>query len=121
MSFGIRAMIFGLGLLLFIIILELVRREKFREELSLAWFAVGIMLMASSVADKIIDPLARLLGIGYPPVLVFVWIIFCLILAMLYFSTVISDLKGKLKEISQKVALLEFEVDRGKTDAADKK
>lgn len=121
MSLGIRAIIFGLGLVLFIIILELVRREKFREELSIAWFAVGLILMASSVADKIIDPLARRLGIGYPPAIVFVWIIFCLILAMLYFSTVISDLKGKIKELSQKVALMEFEVDREKTDTSDKK
>lgn len=112
MSPGIRIIIFGMGVALFIAIFELVRRKRFREELSITWFAVAIALMASSVADKIIDPFAKRLGIGYPPALVFAWIIFCLILALLYFSSVISDLTGKIKELSQKVALLESEMDK---------
>jgi len=112
MSLGIRIIIFGMGVVLFIAIFELVRRKRFREELSIAWFAVAIALMASSVADKIIDPFAKRLGIGYPPALIFAWIIFCLIFALLYFSSVISDLTGKIKELSQKVALLESELDK---------
>lgn len=101
-----------MGLILFIAIFELVRRKRFREELSITWFAVAIALMASSVADKVIDPFAKRLGIGYPPALVFAWIIFCLILALLYFSSVISDLTGKIKELSQKIALLESEMEK---------
>lgn len=115
MSYGIRIIIFGLGMILFAIIFELVRRERFREELSITWFAVSLLLMISSVADKIIDPVARKIGIGYPPALVFAWIIFCLIIALLYFSAVISDLKGKIKELSQKIALMEFDLDKNKT------
>jgi len=116
MSLGIRIILFGLGVILFGIIFELVRRRRFREELSIAWFGVSLMLMASSFADKVIDPFARRLGIGYPPALVFAWIIFCLILALLYFSSVISDLKGKIKELSQKIALMELEIDKRDSD-----
>lgn len=94
------------------IIFELVRRRKFREELSLIWFIIGIAIMASSVADLIVDPLARKLGVSYPPALVFVWVIFLLILALLYFSAVISDIKSKVKELSQKIALLEFKLNK---------
>ncbi len=112
MSLGIRLILLGLGAILFVATFELVRRKRFREELSITWFAVAIALMASSVADKVIDPFAKRLGIGYPPALVFAWIIFCLILALLYFSSVISDLKGKIKELSQKVALMELEMDK---------
>ena len=112
MSVGIRIIILGMGITLFIAIFELVRRKRFREELSIAWFAVAIALMASSVADKIIDPFAKRIGIGYPPALVFAWIIFCLVLALIYFSSVISDLTGKIKELSQKIALLEAEMDK---------
>lgn len=114
MSIGIRLIIIGLGLALFVIIFELVRRKKFREELSIVWFIVSIAIIASSVADKIIDPLAVKLGIGYPPALVFIWVIFFLLLALLYFSMIISDLKSKLKELSQKVALIEHEISRDK-------
>lgn len=112
MSIGIRLLILGLGLVFFMIIFEMVRRKKFREELSVTWFIISIAIMASSVADKIIDPLARTLGIGYPPALVFIWVVFFLLLALLYFSLVISDLKGKVKELGQKIALIEHEVSR---------
>jgi hypothetical protein len=115
MSLPVRVIIFMLGLMLSAIIFELVRRKKFREELSLMWFTVGIAIMASSVADLIIDPVSRLLKIGYPPALVFVWVIFFLILALLYFSVLISDLKGKIKELSQKIALLEFKLTENHT------
>ncbi len=120
MSFGIRIILLGMGLVLFVAIFELVRRKRFREDLSITWFAVAIALVASSVADKVIDPFAKKLGIGYPPALVFAWIIFCLILALLYFSSVISDLTGKIKELSQKIALLESEMDRRSRGDDDK-
>jgi hypothetical protein len=118
MSFGMRIMLFVFGVILFAIIFELVRRRRFREELSIAWFWVAVVLMASSIADKIIDPFARRLGIGYPPALVFAWIVFCLILALIYFSSVISDLKGKIKELSQKIALLELEMENRDDDSS---
>jgi len=50
------------------------------------------------------------MGISYPPVLVFVIISFLLVLALLYFSVVGSDLKGKNKELSQKIALMEYKL-----------
>ena len=108
MSAGIRVLIFGLGLFLCLLVLELVRRKKFREELSLVWFVVGFAVVISSFGDLLIDPIARKLGVGYPPALVFVWIIFFLILALLYFSIIVSDLKSKIKNLSQKIAVLEF-------------
>jgi len=116
-----RLLILGLGIVLFSLIFELVRRKRFREELSIAWFAVALALMVSAVSDRIIDPIAHRIGIGYPPALVFVWIFFCIILALLYFSSVISDLKGKIKELSQKIALMEFQQNtaKGGTGAGD--
>jgi len=110
-----------IGIFLFIVILDLVRRKKFREELSLIWLMIGIGLILSSFADRIIDPLAFRLGISYPPSLVFMLIFFLLVLAMLYFSLVVSDLKSKNKELSQKMALLEYRVSKiakGETSAA---
>ncbi len=110
MGFGIRLTILLVGTVLFVIIFELVRRRKFREELSVIWLAIGLGLIMSSFADRVIDPLAFRLGITYPPALVFVIIFFMLVFAMLYFSLVVSDLKSKNKELSQKMALLEYRV-----------
>jgi hypothetical protein len=101
-----------MGIFLFMVIFELVRRKKFREELSIIWLVIGICLILSSFADRVIDPLAFRLGISYPPALVFMLIFFLLVFAMLYFSLVVSDLKSKNKELSQKMALLEYRLSR---------
>ena len=112
MALSIRVFIFLIGSFLFIMIFELVRRRKFREELSIIWLVIGVGLILSSFADLIIDPLANKLGISYPPVLGFVIISFLLVLALLYFSVVVSDLKGKNKELSQKIALMEYKLSK---------
>ncbi|HXX53532.1 MAG TPA: DUF2304 domain-containing protein [Thermodesulfovibrionales bacterium] len=108
MPFGMRIMIFVTGFFLFFAILELVRRRKFREELSLVWLLIGFGMILTSIADFVIDPIAIRLGISYPPSLVFMVIFFLLVLVVLYFSVVISDLKGRDKELSQKIALMEY-------------
>jgi peptidoglycan/LPS O-acetylase OafA/YrhL len=110
MALSVRIFIFLIGIFLFLMIFELVRRRKFREELSILWLLIGITVIFSSFADRIIDPLSHKLGFGYPPALVFVVISFLLVLALLYFSIVVSDLKGKNKELSQKIALMEYKL-----------
>ncbi len=111
MAFTLRIMILLIGLFIFLFILELVRRKKFREELSLIWIVIGIGLIFGSFADRIIDPLASMIGIHYPPMLVFLLISFLLIITTLYFSFVLSDLKSKIKEMAQKMALIEFKIE----------
>ena len=63
-----------------------------------------------SIIDKMLDPLAQLLEIHYPPIFAFMLMIIILIVALLYFSLVISDLKSKVKELTHKISLLEFEM-----------
>lgn len=110
MTFGVRLFIFLSGVILFTTILELVRRKKFREELSLGWLLVGLGLILSSFADLIVDPIAFKLGISYPPALAFIIVVLLLVLVMLYFSIAVSDLKGRTKELSQKIALMEYKL-----------
>lgn len=121
MSYGIRFLILLSGFFLFVLVFELVRRKRFREELSLIWFLVAFAVMAASVGDLIFDRFATTLGIGYPPALYFAWIVLCLIVTLLYYSVIISDIKSKLKELSQKIALLEYELktEREKSRGSD--
>jgi hypothetical protein len=112
MTFGIRLVIFLFGFFFFLTIFELVRRRKIREDLSIGWLLVGLGLVLSSFADKIIDPLAFRLGIHYPPAFAFVLVVLLLVVVMLYFSIVVSDLKSRNKELSQKIALIEYKLNR---------
>lgn len=110
MSIGARLFILVTGIMLFIVVFELVRKKRFREELSIIWLFFAIIVALGSVIDVIVDPLAKLLHIYYPPALVFVVITIFLIASLLYFSLITSDLKSKVKELTQKVAILEFEL-----------
>lgn len=117
MSLGFRLLIAGCGLILFVFIFALVRSGKLREELSISWFLIALALIFSSIADFVIDPLAIKLKIYYPPALIFALFLLLLVLAFLYFSVVISGLKGKVKELTQKIALMEFEIQNKKKNS----
>ena len=112
MSFNIRILIFLVGIFIFLLILDLVRKKKFREELSIIWLVVGVCLILSSGADLILDPIAAKLGIHYPPALILPILAVLFILVVLYFSIVVSDLKTKNKELAQKVALMEYKLNK---------
>ncbi len=110
MALSARIIIFLAGLGLFVIVLELVRKKRFREELSIMWLFLAVIIASGSVMDLVIDPLSKMLNIHYPPALVFMIVTFVLVISFLYFSLVTSDLKSKVKELTQKIALLEFEI-----------
>jgi hypothetical protein len=112
MSLSVRVFILMMGIFLFVTILELVRKRRFREELSIVWLLAGLGLILSSFADLIIDPLAFKLGFSYPPALVFMLAFFLFVVVILYFSAVVSDLTSKNKELNQKIALMEFKLGR---------
>jgi hypothetical protein len=112
MSLQVRLIIFCVGLGLFALVFSLVRRGRFREELSVVWLLIGVTAMLSSGADVVLDRVAAKLGIGYPPVLGFVMLFLVLVVGFLYFSVVASDLKSSLKELAQHTALLEYELKR---------
>jgi len=109
MPFTARLIILFAGIVFFLVVLELVRKKRFREELSIIWLFFALSIAVSSFLDKIIDPLAKILHISYPPAFAFMLISIVMIISLLYFSLVTSDLKSKVKELTQKIALLEFE------------
>jgi len=112
MPIAARIIILSAGIVLFIAVFELVRKKKFREELSIIWLFFALTIAAGSVIDLIVDPLARKLHIAYPPALAFLVISIVLIISMLYFSVVTSELKSRVKELTQRIAILEFEVSK---------
>ncbi|MBE2182052.1 MAG: DUF2304 domain-containing protein [Anaerolineae bacterium] len=109
--FGLIASVGGL-----ILIIELVRRGKLREDYSLLWLATGVVLIALTVSRPLLDQLASLLGvITYPPAAIFLVAIIFMLLILLHFSTALTKLARENKKIAQEMALLrqELEIARG--------
>lgn len=96
----------------FVFILELVRRRSLREEYSLLWLATAFVMILVSAWRDLLHGLSAVVGIAYPPNLLFLLASLFMGLMLLYFSTVITRLTQENKEIAQEVALLRYEIDR---------
>ncbi len=118
-----RAMIFGLaaslGGLLFV--LELVRRRRLREEYSLLWLATAVALLLLSVSRPLLDTLANLVGIFYPPSALFLVAIVFVLLILLHFSTVLTRLTQENKETAQQLAILRWQLEQTQKALATRK
>ncbi len=102
-------MILGsVGLLL--IVLELVRRRRLKEEYSLLWLLTAVVLLALSLWRSSLDLIAKLMGIFYPPTALFVVGFGFVLLLLLYFSTIISKLSGENSNLTQRLAILDWRV-----------
>jgi len=102
-------MILGsIGLLL--IVLELVRRRRLKEEYSLLWLLTAVVLLALSLWRSSLDLIAKLMGVFYPPTALFVVGFGFVLLLLLYFSTIISKLSGENSSLTQRLSILDWRV-----------
>jgi hypothetical protein len=102
-------MILGsVGLLL--IVLELVRQRRLKEEYSLLWLLTAVVLLALSLWSSSLDLIAKIVGIFYPPTALFVVGFGFVLLLLLYFSTIISKLSGENNNLTQRLAILDWRV-----------
>jgi hypothetical protein len=115
-----RAMLFGLvasiGALLFI--LELVRQRRLKEEYSLLWLATALVLLILSVSRPLLDTLASLVGIFYPPSALFLVAVVFILFILLQFSTALTRLSRENKEIAQQMAILKLELEQARKASA---
>jgi len=104
------AIVLAVGLLL--LVLELVRRRKLREEYSLMWVvtSVGVLLLAV-VGDPVVW-LSQLVGAANPASTLFLGALLFLLLLALQFSIRLSKLTYRNKALGQRVALMEEELRR---------
>ncbi|WP_416828558.1 DUF2304 domain-containing protein [Ectobacillus polymachus] len=112
MTIRLQALILIAVLIMFIQFINLLRKEKMELKYVLVWFAVLIGIAIVCLFPSIIDSVSSLLGIETPMnSLFFFGFIFvsCLLFSI---SVTISKLSVRVKELTQKVALYQFENDR---------
>jgi len=102
------AILLSVGLI--ILIFELVRRRKLREEYSWLWMLTGVVVFVLAIWHNLLLSISRLLGIALPASTIFLLGVFFLILINLYFSVKISTLASQVKELTQKQAILESHI-----------
>ena len=107
----------GIGLM---VIVELIRRGRLKEKYSLLWLFAGIILLIFSLSRGLLEYVSSLLGIYYPPSLLFLLAFLFLLLITLHFSVVISGLSDKNKKLAQELALLQQQMQEDMGRSSDK-
>jgi hypothetical protein len=97
-------------ILLFLALIELVRRHRLKERYSFLWFATSGVLLVFALRRDWLEDLAHLVGVYYPPTALFLLLVFFMLLILVHFSTVISGLLGDKQTLSQQLGLLEARV-----------
>jgi len=98
------------SLTLLLVILETIRKRRLREQYALVWLLTGFLLLLFSLWRDLLDRVSALMGIYYPPSALLLMLTGLLVLILLSFSIVVSSLSIKLTRLSQKLALLEWEL-----------
>lgn len=87
-------------------VVELIRRNRLKEKYSLLWLVSALVMLFFSVSRKSLEWISLLVGIQYPPSLIFILAFLFLVVINVHFSTVISELFEKNKDLTQEIALL---------------
>src|SRR5437588_1245004 len=106
---GTRVQIFavvGTGLV-FLTVLELVRRRRLLERYALLWLFSAFALLALAAWRGLLSDLAHAVGIYYPPSALFVIAFGFILVLLLHFSVAVSKLADQNKVLAQRLALLE--------------
>jgi hypothetical protein len=100
----------SISLLLLVVVLDLVRRQKLTEEYSFIWILCAVALLGFSIARRLLDRIALAIGIYYPPAALLLVLILFVFLASVSFSVVVSRQRQQIERLIEDAALLEAEV-----------
>ncbi|MNJ38210.1 hypothetical protein D3C77_330520 [compost metagenome] len=89
-----------------VVVLELVRRQRLREQYSLLWILFSIVLLTVSLNVSVMEWIADQLGVKYAPAVLFLFgLLFCFSL-ILHLTIVITKLTSQVLRLTQEVAIL---------------
>ena len=98
-------------------VLELVRRQKLREQYSLLWIFFSLILVIISLDVSFVEWVADRLGVKYAPAVLFLFgLLFCFAF-ILHLTIVITRLTTQVLRLTQEIAILkEREAPHGQND-----
>ncbi len=99
-----------------LVILELVRRRKLREEYSWLWLLTAGGMVVLSTWYGLIEKLSSLIGAATATTTLFLFGLLFLLLISVHFSIVISKLTLQVRRLTQEVAILAAERDAAQAE-----
>ena len=104
------SIIAGFSIVLIGVVLFNIRRAHIRVEYSVGWLGAAIVLLILSQSPWILGQLARFIGLNNVPVTLLLIVGALFLVVFFRFSVVMSDLKDANIALTQKVAILEYQI-----------
>ena len=104
----VTAVIFSLILVL--VIVQLIRKQKLREEYALAWLGASLMILLLSVFGGLVKIFAAFFAVSYAPTLALVLGLLFVLVVLLSQSVVLSAQADYIRDLAQQATLLEWRV-----------
>ena len=104
-------------------VIYLLVQRKINERNSLLWLLGALIILAFSTMPDLLQVLADLTGVEYPPTLLFLFSTLIILFILLFQSIQISVMQERLKELTQLVAIGQAQSvksDRGEEEHVDK-
>jgi len=110
----IQQQIFALlvSILIFVAVVDLVRKRRLREEYSVLWLATSVLMFVLVLRYEWLVALTTLIGAGLPTTTLFLGSIIFLMLLAVQFCIKISRLTDQVKNLSQENALMRQEIEK---------
>jgi hypothetical protein len=109
-----------ISIALLILVIELVRRRKLREEYSWLWLLTGIIILLFASWYDLLVYVTRLIGAGLPTSTLFFFSLVFLFLIAIQFSIRISQLANQIKNLVQENGLLKKRIDELEENVLEK-
>lgn len=93
------------GGIIFLFIIELIRRRLLREEYSWLWFLTGFVIFVLVTWYDLLRELSRLIGAKVVTTTLFLFALLFLISINIHFSIKISALANQVKDLAQELAI----------------
>lgn len=110
------AIIFSIVFIIFI--LNLVRKNKLDEKYSILWLFFGIIILIVSIFPRIIETIAGLFNVYYPPTLMLLFAILIIGAYIVHITMVITKQNKMIIKLTQELAIFKEKMsnDKGETN-----
>lgn len=99
------------SVVVFIFVVDMVRKRRLREEYSVLWLATSVLMFVLVLRYQWLVSLTAFIGAGLPTTTLFLCSIIFLILLSVQFCIKISRLTDQVKNLSQENALMKQEIE----------
>ncbi|MBF0521701.1 MAG: DUF2304 domain-containing protein [Candidatus Omnitrophica bacterium] len=98
------------GIIILVLVLELIRREKLTFKYALGWMVVGFLAIFLSIFDKILFHVALFLGFELPSNFIFFSLLSVFIFLSLSLTVFLCQQNNRNDIMAQKIGILESEI-----------